>query len=109
MRELSLHILDVVENSLAAEATRINIEIAECLEEDRLTIAIEDDGKGMDHEMAIRSVDLCASSGLGPAGSQNPVVHAVLLEGPPGFDWHVGKPKNRARAAVPLATTGGQA
>jgi hypothetical protein len=57
VRELSLHILDVVENSLAAKATRINIEIVECLAEDRLTITIEDNGVGMDQEMAIRSVD----------------------------------------------------
>ena len=57
MRELSLHILDVVENSLAARATRINIEIVERLEEDQLAITIEDNGVGMDREMAIRSVN----------------------------------------------------
>ena len=57
MRELSLHILDVVENSLAARATRITLEIAESLEDDRLRITISDDGMGMNQEMARRAVD----------------------------------------------------
>jgi len=57
VRELSLHILDVVENSLAAEATHITIEIDENLAEDRLTIIVTDDGKGMDRETAARAVD----------------------------------------------------
>ena len=42
MRELSLHILDIVQNSLEAGATHITIEIDEDLAEDRLTIRVMD-------------------------------------------------------------------
>lgn len=47
MKELSLHILDIVQNSLKANASRIEIQIIENLEEDRLIIDITDNGKGM--------------------------------------------------------------
>jgi len=57
VKDLSLHILDVVENSLLAEAKRIEISIVEDMENDVLTIQIEDDGKGMPPEM------LCQASG----------------------------------------------
>ena len=57
MRELSLHVLDVVENSLAAGATHITLEIDENLQEDRLTIAVTDNGHGMDAETVNRALD----------------------------------------------------
>lgn len=57
MRELSLHILDLVENSLEAGARRIEIEIVEDSVIDRLTISVSDDGRGMDAEMLRRATD----------------------------------------------------
>ncbi len=48
MLELSLNILDIVQNSISANAKNIKIEIK--LIEDNLIIVIEDDGKGMDKE-----------------------------------------------------------
>lgn len=51
MKELSLHILDLGENSLAANAKLIKIIIIEDLKRDILKITIEDDGKGMDKEL----------------------------------------------------------
>ncbi len=48
MQELSLHILDLVRNSVAADAK--NIEITISLKDDLLIITISDDGKGMDEE-----------------------------------------------------------
>ena len=51
MQDLSLHILDIVENSLAAGARRVEIRIEEDLRADRMTIEIVDDGCGMDEEM----------------------------------------------------------
>ena len=51
MEDLSLHILDVVENSIDAGATKIEIEICEDLEEDALKIEITDNGKGMNEIM----------------------------------------------------------
>ena len=48
MEDLSLHILDIMENSLEARARRIELRIDEDLEADLLTLEIQDDGKGMD-------------------------------------------------------------
>lgn len=48
MEELSLHILDIIENSITAGATNIDIEINEDTKKNLLTIRIKDNGKGMD-------------------------------------------------------------
>ncbi|MTI48554.1 sensor histidine kinase [Sporosalibacterium faouarense] len=50
MKELSLHILDLVENSLKAEARNVEIIVKENTKEDLLKISIIDDGKGMSKE-----------------------------------------------------------
>ena len=57
MEELSLHIMDVLQNSLAAEARRIDLEIREDPERDRLRIKLVDDGKGMTMEELERVQD----------------------------------------------------
>ncbi len=57
MRELSLHILDIMENSLAAGATRIDLTIEEDLTADRLTITVQDNGRGMSQEQLARVLD----------------------------------------------------
>jgi anti-sigma regulatory factor (Ser/Thr protein kinase) len=57
MRELSMHILDVLENALEAGATQVELSIAEDLEADRLSIAVRDNGRGMDAETAGRALD----------------------------------------------------
>ena len=57
MRELSLHVLDVVENALEAGATRVEIEIVEDSRSDRLTIRLKDNGRGMDAETLARATD----------------------------------------------------
>jgi len=51
VRELSLHILDVLENSVEAGATRIELLIEEDVERDSLTITIKDNGRGMPDEL----------------------------------------------------------
>jgi DNA mismatch repair ATPase MutL len=48
MEELSLHILDIVENSLRAGAKDVGISIIDDSQTDSLTIEINDDGSGMD-------------------------------------------------------------
>lgn len=50
MLELSLHILDIVNNSVKAGAKLIEIDINEDVEGNILTILIKDDGCGMDAE-----------------------------------------------------------
>jgi K+-sensing histidine kinase KdpD len=57
LKDLSLHILDLVENAIAAKAKKIEISIQEDPEEDRLVIEIKDDGVGMDHEASQKAVD----------------------------------------------------
>jgi len=52
MEDLSLHLLDVVENSITAGATRVEIEITEESRSDRLMLAIKDNGRGMPADMA---------------------------------------------------------
>lgn len=54
MRELSMHILDIAQNSIVAGASEIQISVDENLKEDTLTIIIEDNGKGMDEEELIK-------------------------------------------------------
>ncbi|HAR45980.1 MAG: hypothetical protein A2X56_00855 [Nitrospirae bacterium GWC2_57_13] len=48
MEDISLHILDIAENALRAEARRIEIIVTREAGEDLLTVEVADDGKGMD-------------------------------------------------------------
>jgi hypothetical protein len=57
VRELSLHILDVLENAVEAGASRIKVKIDEDIEADRMVIEIGDNGRGMDKEGAARVLD----------------------------------------------------
>ena len=50
MKELSLNILDIAQNSVTARSTLINIELVET--DDTLRITISDNGCGMSEEMA---------------------------------------------------------
>ena len=45
MKELSLNILDIAENSLKAGATLVGIDVTE--EKDTLTVTVSDNGCGM--------------------------------------------------------------
>ncbi|MDR0469668.1 MAG: ATP-binding protein [Peptococcaceae bacterium] len=57
MRELALHILDIVQNSVAAGATTVTIAVDEETDADRLTFSIADDGRGMDEETVEKVTD----------------------------------------------------
>lgn len=57
MEDLSLHIMDLVENSTRAGASRVVIEIDEEPERDLLRIVVEDNGAGMDADTAARVTD----------------------------------------------------
>lgn len=50
MRELSLNVLDIAQNSIAAGASLITIAVTEESAADRLVITVEDDGRGMTAE-----------------------------------------------------------
>jgi anti-sigma regulatory factor (Ser/Thr protein kinase) len=57
MEDLSLHILDIAENSVAANASKIEITISENKEKDLLSIEIIDNGVGMDKETLEKALD----------------------------------------------------
>lgn len=57
MREIALHILDIAENSVAAEASTVQLSVLEDLHADRLFVSVQDDGKGMDAETAAKVID----------------------------------------------------
>ena len=52
MREIALHLLDIAENSVAAESKNISIHVHEDLLHDRLSASVIDDGRGMDAKTA---------------------------------------------------------
>lgn len=55
MREIALNILDIVENSVKAEAKLVKIDVL--AEQNTLTVRISDDGKGMSKEFLARVTD----------------------------------------------------
>lgn len=57
MEDLSLHILDIAENSIAANADKIEIRIEEDMKKDLLSIEVIDNGVGMDKETLERATD----------------------------------------------------
>ena len=52
MKEISLHILDLIQNSIRAGAANISLDILEDSQADTFTVVIQDDGCGMSPEMA---------------------------------------------------------
>ncbi len=57
MEDLSLHILDIAENSVAASADKIEIRILEDKKKDLLSVEVIDNGIGMDKETQEKSID----------------------------------------------------
>lgn len=57
MEDLSLHILDIAENSISGSAKRIEIRVDEDPAKDLLTIEITDDGKGMNEQTLQKAID----------------------------------------------------
>ena len=57
MRELSLNVMDVAQNSVRAEASLITIDVSESDKNDNLTISISDNGCGMTEEQVKQTID----------------------------------------------------
>jgi len=57
MKDLSLHILDIAENSVAANAELIEIKITEDMKMDLLTVEVIDNGVGMDEKTLGKALD----------------------------------------------------
>ena len=57
MKELSLNILDLVQNSITAGAGRVTVTVTESEADDRLSVGIENDGCGMEEDFLRRVTD----------------------------------------------------
>ena len=57
MKTLALHILDILQNSIRAQADLIELSIIEDLTENTFKIIIKDNGKGMDDKIAENAID----------------------------------------------------
>jgi hypothetical protein len=57
LKELSLHLLDVVQNSIGAGATKIEIKIVEDFKTDVLIMEVSDNGRGMSDEQITQVLD----------------------------------------------------
>ncbi|HUU55064.1 MAG TPA: ATP-binding protein, partial [Armatimonadota bacterium] len=57
MKEISLHLLDLIENSVAAGAGRVDLDVRENQAEDTLQIVVIDDGRGIPADMLRTAAD----------------------------------------------------
>ena len=57
MKDLALHILDILQNSVTAGATLVKLQIDEVLDKDEYRVKFTDNGKGMDSEMVKNVTD----------------------------------------------------
>ena len=94
MKELSLNILDIVQNSIRAKANEISIMINESLSEDIYQIIIRDNGKGIPEDILRNVTDPFVTTrtkrrmGLGLSLLK---YHAELTEGGLEINSKVGK------------------
>jgi anti-sigma regulatory factor (Ser/Thr protein kinase) len=57
MEDLSLHILDIAENSISAGATIVTISLIEDSNNELLTVEVEDNGKGIPDDLLKKVID----------------------------------------------------
>ena len=57
MEDISLHILDIAENSISAGASLIKITISEKTDEDLFSVEVEDNGKGIPEDIRASVLD----------------------------------------------------
>jgi len=100
MEDISLYILDIVENSIRALARTINIRIEENIEKDWLILEIKDNGKGMDKVNIKKALDpFFTTKATGRVGLGLPFLKQAAIEtgGKLEISSEVGK-KTKVRA-----------
>ncbi|MCX7792886.1 MAG: ATP-binding protein [Thermodesulfovibrionales bacterium] len=80
MEDLSLHILDIVENSITASAKNIEIIITDSIIDNRLYVEIKDDGTGMDEGILKRVEDPFYSTKAKKTGLGIPLLKQAAME-----------------------------
>ena len=79
MLELSMHLLDIVENSTRAGAKLVQIHIVEDKKKDKLFIDISDDGEGMDKDTLKKALDpFFTSKTVRKIGLGLPMLHQAI-------------------------------
>jgi len=74
MEDLSLHILDIAENAVAAGATRVFIAVNENSARDLLSLRVTDNGRGMSREERQRALDPFFTTGRKRTGLGLPLL-----------------------------------
>lgn len=74
MEDLSLHVLDIVENAVAAGAARVRIAVNENAARDVLTLRVADDGRGMSPRERAQALDPFFTTGRKRTGLGLPLL-----------------------------------
>ena len=74
MEDLSLHVLDIVENAVAAGATRVRIAVNENQARNVLTVRVSDNGRGMSARERARALDPFFTTGRKRTGLGLPLL-----------------------------------
>ena len=81
MRELSLNILDIITNAIEAEASRVILHIDENKVQNRLSIRIRDNGRGMSQEFVRQVMDpFVTSRTTRPVGMGLSLLHQLARQ-----------------------------
>lgn len=93
MKELSLHILDIVQNSLHAGASEISISVVEDFRKNLLSIQIGDNGKGIPEDKLMNLLDPFFTTKKKKTGLGIPMLkqHAEMAGGDLQVESKVGK------------------
>ncbi|WP_421920318.1 ATP-binding protein [Marinifilum sp.] len=57
MKDLSMHIMDIIQNSVRAKASLVELKIKESEKDDLFSISIKDNGFGMSEEVLAKAID----------------------------------------------------